>query len=236
MPHKSQSRRTEGVKKQTHTHTRAPTSLRCFTGASRAQHVCHPVSLSSVYFEWSKCLYVTCMSARVDKTDRVLSDSLNEVGLDVLPGSTLLCPASPGYTLSCTARGRRGRSGTLLAAAGTEGQTSNTHRLQEKQRPDIIPLRVDDLIEHAEPQPLLPVRVLDGVDTVLRMPVVLLHVGSQGFTSPPREKKRPLPSCALLVSGDCIHTLVGGGAAAGSVHSVRGKNKFCLFVCFLERE
>lgn len=58
-------------------------------------------------------------------------------------------------------------------------RSSQTYRLEEEQRPDIVPLRVDHFIQHAEPEPLLPVRVFGVVDTVLQTPVVLFHDGDR---------------------------------------------------------
>ena len=58
-------------------------------------------------------------------------------------------------------------------------RSNQTHRLEEEQRPNIIPLGVDYFIQHAEPEPLLPVRVFGVVDTVLQMPVVLFHDGDR---------------------------------------------------------
>lgn len=57
--------------------------------------------------------------------------------------------------------------------------SSQTYRLEEEQRPNIVPLRVDNFIQHAEPESLLPVRVFGVVDTVLQMPVVLFHDGDR---------------------------------------------------------
>lgn len=76
-----------------------------------------------------------------------------------------------------------------------ERQRSNqTYRLEEEQRPNIIPLGVDDFVQHAEPEPLLPVRVLGVVDTVPQMPVVLFHDGDR--TS--RHASRSLRQATLL--------------------------------------
>lgn len=58
-------------------------------------------------------------------------------------------------------------------------RSSQTYRLEEEQRPNIVPLRVDHFIQHAEPKSLLPVRVFGVVDTVLQMPVVLFHDGDR---------------------------------------------------------
>lgn len=61
----------------------------------------------------------------------------------------------------------------------SDKRSSQTYRLEEEQRPDVVPLRVDHFIQHAEPEALLPVRVFGVGDTVLQMPVVLFHDGDR---------------------------------------------------------
>lgn len=88
----------------------------------------------------------------------------------------------------------------LLPVREERQRSSQTYRLEEEQRPNIIPLRVDHFIQHAEPEPLLPVRVFGVVDTVLQMPFVLFHDGDRTPRHASLSVKRRSSSASIRAS------------------------------------
>lgn len=113
-------------------------------------------------------------------------------------------------------------------------RSSQTYRLEEEQRPDIIPLGVDDLIQHAEPEPLLPLRVFGVVDPVLQMPAVLFHDGDR--TSRHASRQAKLFFCKYPhFYGRSVSSVHRAGARSPENADMRGcathrtlKAKFCL--------
>lgn len=147
-----------------------------------------------------------------------------------------LCIARSGGGLFCEAQEEQN------TVTRDRQRSSQTYRLEEEQRPNIIPLGVDDFIQHAEPEPLLPVRVFGVVDTVLQMPVVLFH--DSGRTS--RRASRSLRQAPLFFckyphfhasSGSSVHRAGARSPENGDKDhaGVRGcathrtlETKFCL--------
>lgn len=85
-----------------------------------------------------------------------------------------------GRKSNCVYAAKTSKNKTSRGTGRRDRQRSGpTHRLEEEQRPDIVPLGVDDLIENAEPEPLLPIRVFGVQDRGPRGPVVLLHAAAR---------------------------------------------------------